>query len=66
MVTLSGTYDNNIMLLWKPYYYDEHDDYISTVNTWSTYEDGVQIPINAKYVRFVLTEDETTTLDLMI
>lgn len=63
MVTLSGTYDNNIMLLWKPYYYDENDDYISTVNNWSTYEDGVQIPINAKYVRFVLTEDETTTLD---
>lgn len=63
MVTLSGTYDNNIMLLWKPYYYDENDDYISTVNTWSTYEDGVQIPINAKYVRFVLTKDETTTLD---
>lgn len=63
MVTLSGTYDNNIMLLWKPYYYDENENYISTVNTWSTYEDGVQIPINAKYVRFVLTEDETTTLD---
>ena len=63
MVTLSGTYDGNIMLLWKPYYYDENDDYISTVNTWSTYADGVQIPINAKYVRFVLTEDETTTLD---
>lgn len=63
MVTLSGTYTNNIMLLWKPYYYDENENYISTVNTWSTYEDGVQIPINAKYVRFVLTEDETTTLD---
>lgn len=63
MVTLSGTYANNIMLLWKPYYYDENENYISTVNTWSTYADGVQIPINAKYVRFVLTEDETTTLD---
>jgi hypothetical protein len=63
MVTLSGTYANNIMLLWKPYYYDENENYISTVNNWSTYEDGVQIPINAKYVRFVLTEDETTTLD---
>ena len=63
MVTLSGTYTNNTMLLWKPYYYDENENYISTVNTWSTYEDGVQIPINAKYVRFVLTEDEVTTLD---
>lgn len=63
MVTLSGTYANNIMLLWKPYYYDENENYISTTNSWSTYEDGVQIPINAKYVRFVLTEDETTTLD---
>lgn len=63
MVTLSGTYVNNIMLLWKPYYYDENENYISTVNTWSTYEDGVQIPMNAKYVRFVLTQDETTTLD---
>jgi hypothetical protein len=63
MVTLSGTYANDIMLLWKPYYYDENENYISTVNNWSTYEDGVQIPINAKYVRFVLTEDESTTLD---
>lgn len=63
MVTLSGTYVNNIMLLWKPYYYDENENYISTVNNWSTYEDGVQIPMNAKYVRFVLTQDETTTLD---
>lgn len=63
MVTLSGTYTNDTMLLWKPYYYDENENYISTVNTWSTYEDGVQIPINAKYVRFVLTQDETTTLD---
>lgn len=63
MVTLSGTYGNNIMLLWKPYYFDENENYISTVNNWSTYEDGVQMPINAKYVRFVLTEDETTTLD---
>ena len=63
MVTLSGTYANNIMLLWKPYYYDENENYISTTNSWSTYEDGIQIPINAKYVRFVLTEDETTTLD---
>lgn len=63
MVTLSGTYINDTMLLWKPYYYDENENYISTVNTWSTYEDGVQIPINAKYVRFVLTEDEVTTLD---
>lgn len=63
MVTLSGTYANNIMLLWKPYYYDENENYILTVNNWSTYADGVQIPINAKYVRFVLTQDETTTLD---
>ena len=63
MVTLSGTYTNNIMLLWKPYYYDENENYISTTDNWSTYEDGIQIPINAKYVRFVLTEDETTALD---